>query len=63
MNLVVAALLDVHAKIAAETRGEKPQPEAKWALRTEVKNGSSEDTDEDIEANRQVRLYDEQGQR
>jgi len=63
VNLVVAALLDLHAKIAAENRGEKPQPEAKWALRTEVKNGSSEDTNEDTEADHQMRLYDEQGQR
>lgn len=56
MNLVVAALLDVHAKIAAENRGEQQQPEANRALRTEVKNGRSEDTNE-------VRVQDKQGQR
>lgn len=62
MNLVVAAILDVHAKVAAENRGEKPQPEAKWALRTEVKDDSSKDTNEGREDNHQVRLYDALGQ-
>ena len=50
MNLVVAALLDVHARIAAEARGETPQSEAKWALKTEVKpeenNGSQENKED-----------------
>jgi len=46
MNLVVAALLDVHAKIAAEARGETPQPEAKWALKTEVETETSDGTQE-----------------
>jgi hypothetical protein len=60
MNLVVAALLDVHAKLAAEARGETPQPEAKWALKTEVPTGDDDVTEED---NREMRIHDEQGER
>lgn len=43
MNLLGALILDTHARIAAETRGETPEPEATWALRTEVENGIQED--------------------
>jgi hypothetical protein len=55
MNLVVAALLDAHARIAAETRGEAPQTEAEKCLRTEVDNGSSEDNED----NKQMRIQNE----
>jgi hypothetical protein len=49
MNLVVAALLDVHARIAAEARGETPQPEAKWALKTEAETETNDGGQENKE--------------
>lgn len=46
-NLVVAALLDVHARIAAENRGDPLQPEATLAVKTVVQTGDDDATKKD----------------
>ena len=41
MNLIGAMVLDVHARIAAEHRGEKPLPQARWCLKTVANNNDT----------------------